>query len=119
MLEAAFQVAQAGTAQVVSLSLPEAMDSRDFDRLNEELLNLFASQPHAHWVLDLSGLDYMGSAALGLLVNIRQRIRQSGGLLVLCGLSPRLLRIFQTCCMERLFVIARTQAEAIREIQRR
>ena len=118
MVESAFQLTQAGPAQVVSLTLPESMDNHDFDQLNSQLLDLVASEPHARWVLDLTGLNHVGSATLGLLVNIRQRVRQSGGQLVLCGLSKGLLRIFQTCCMERLFVITRTRAEAIKEVAR-
>jgi len=108
--------AGAGQATVVALQLPQFMDSREFDRLNEQLLEVLGAQPRGRWVLDLSGVNYLGSSALGLMVNIRQRIRQSGGQLVLCCLSPRLLRIFQTCCMERLFLITRTVAEAIREV---
>jgi len=108
-----FELAQAGPAQVVSLRLPQAMDSSQFDRLNDELLTLLGAQPQGQWVLDLSGVSYMGSSALGLMVNVRQRVKQAGGQLVLCGLSPRLLQVFKTCCMERLFRIAKTREQAL------
>jgi anti-anti-sigma factor len=62
----------------------------------------------------MSRVNYMGSAMLGLVVNLRQQIRNASGELVLCGLSPRLLGIFRTCCMERLFTIVRTRADAIK-----
>lgn len=111
-----FHVAEAGPVHVVSLYLPQSMDSKEFDRLNEQMLGIFGARPEGRWVLDLSGLYYMGSSALGLMVNIRQRILQAGGRLVLSGLSPRLLQIFKTCCMERLFVIARSTGEALRAL---
>ena len=116
MAEDFFQVTRMGEAHLVTITLPQSMDSDEFDRLNEEMLGLFTSQPHARWVLDLTGLNYMGSSALGLMVNIRQRIKQSGGRLVLCGLSQRLHHIFQTCCMERLFRIVRNRDDALRAI---
>ena len=116
MAEDFFQVAQVGPASVVSLTLPESTDSNEFDRLNEDILVVFAERPDARWILDVTGLDYMGSSALGLLVNIRQRVIQGGGQLILCGLSPQLLRVFRTCCMERLFRIVKTQAEAVKAI---
>jgi anti-anti-sigma regulatory factor len=47
------------------------------------------------------------------MVNVRQRVKEARGRLVLCGLSPRLLQIFKTCCMERLFKIVRSRDEAI------
>lgn len=108
-----FELTQKESASIVSLRLPEAMDSSQFDRLNDEMLTLFGSQPQGRWVLDLSGVSYMGSSALGLMVNIRQRVKQAGGQLVLCGLSPRLLQVFKTCCMERLFRVARTLDQAL------
>jgi anti-anti-sigma factor len=108
-----YHVSKAGTVHVVDLTLPHALDIHEFDRLNEAMLELVRGEPEGQWVLDLSQLSYMGSAALGLLVNLRQQIKQSGGRLVLCGLSPQMLHIFKTCCMERLFKITKTRQEAV------
>jgi len=52
-------------------------------------------------------------------VNLRHRTKKAGGKLVLCGLAPRLIEIFRTCCMERLFTITRTRPEAVRLTARR
>ena len=98
----------------MELTIPESLDDADFDRLSESVLTVLAGQSQAGWVLDLTSLGYAGSALLGLIVNIRQRVRQSGGRLVLCGLSPRLLTIFQTCSLERLFRIVRNKEDALR-----
>jgi anti-anti-sigma factor len=108
-----YQLSKAGTVNVVDLTLPHTLDIQEFDRLNEAILSLVHGEPEGQWVLDLSRLSYMGSAALGLMVNLRQQIKQSGGRLVLCGLSPQLLQIFKTCCMERLFKIVKTREDAV------
>ena len=108
-----FRVSRAGTINVVDLTLPQTLDIHEFDRLNESILAIVRAEAEGQWVLDLSRLDYMGSAALGLMVNLRQQIKQSSGTLVLCGLSPQLLHIFKTCCMERLFKIVKTREDAI------
>jgi anti-anti-sigma factor len=98
--------------RVIRLSLPETMDSGDFDRLNDSILTAVAETASGGWVLDLSNLAYAGSSVLGLLVNLRTRIKQAGGRLVLCGLSENLLQTFRTCSLERLFVIRRTPQDA-------
>jgi anti-anti-sigma factor len=103
---------------VVELHLPEHLDSGEFDRLNEAMLKVFAEQPDAAWVLDLSRLSYMGSSVLGLMVNVRQRVKEADGRLALCGMSPRLHQIFRTCCLERLFVIKPDRAGAVRAVAR-
>lgn len=108
-----YRHSKSGTVNIVDLTLPPTLDIDEFDRLNESILELIRSEPDGQWVLDLSQLSYMGSAALGLLVNLRQQIKQSGGRLVLCGLSAQLLQIFRTCCMEKLFRIVKTRKDAI------
>jgi stage II sporulation protein AA (anti-sigma F factor antagonist) len=116
MSQPSFEVSQVGPVNVVLLRLPEIMDSHEFDRLNEELLAAVAGSPQGRWVLDLASLNYMGSSSLGLMVNLRQRIKQVGGQLVLCSISPPLMKIFQTCCLERLFTITRTRTEALHRL---
>jgi anti-anti-sigma factor len=113
MAEDLFHVTREGTVNVVELALPHTLDVDEFDRLNESILELVRGEPGGLWVLDLTQLEYMGSASLGLMVNLRQQIRHSGGRLVLCGMSATLARIFKTCCMERLFKIVKSRADAV------
>ena len=109
-----FRLESSDRAQVIELTLPQSLDSAEFDQLNESILGVVSSRKNERWVIDLSHVSYMGSAMLGLMVNVRQRVKQAGGRLVLCALSPRLLQIFQTCSLERLFTIARNRDEALR-----
>jgi anti-anti-sigma factor len=95
------------------------MDSLELDRLNEALLAAVAAAPSANWVLDLAGTAYMGSAVLGLLVNVRQRVKSAGGRLALCSLSPTLVGIFYTSSLHRLFAIHATRPDALASLPRR
>jgi anti-anti-sigma factor len=113
-----FQLKREDTVNVVELTLPQSIDSKEFEHLNEAISQLFVDPGGDLWVLDLSRLSYMGSSALGLMVNIRQQIKSAGGHLVLCGLSPRLVQIFHTCCLEQLFTIVKTREEALRQLKR-
>ncbi len=108
-----FQVSNVGGVRVVELDLPESLDSDEFNRLNDALFDAVSHNPGGALVLDLSRLQYVGSSVLGLMVNVRQRVKEAGGRLVLCGLSERLLQIFRTCSLERLFVIRRGRDEAV------
>ena len=108
------QVSQIGTVQVIELWLPETLDSEEFGRLNDSLIAAASGGgPDRALVLDLARLAYAGSSVLGLLVNVRQKVKEAGGRLVLCGLSDRLLQIFRTCSLERLFLIRRSRDEAM------
>src|SRR4051812_12714930 len=109
-----FRVHNEQSVQIVELNLPEYLDSTEFDRLNESMLGLFSENTHKSWVIDLAKVNYMGSAMLGMMVNFRQRVNSVKGRLVLCNVSPKLLDIIKTCCMDRLFPIAKTRTDAIK-----
>lgn len=112
-----YAINDSADVRVAELFLSDTLDVMEFDKLNEAMLQAVDSASSAPWVLDLSATTYMGSAVLGLLVNIRQRIKQARGTLVLCGLTPRLEQIFRACCMERLFTIVKTRNEAMERIR--
>lgn len=104
--------------RVLELRLPPQMDVISFDDLNLALTDEFDRAP-GDYIIDLSATDYVGSAVLGLLVNIRSRVRRSGGRLVLCRLSPRILEIFRVGSLESLFTISATRETAIETLARR
>jgi anti-anti-sigma factor len=108
-----FEVSQEETVNVLRLSLPDGIDAMEIDSVIDGVLASLNGKAQGPWITDLSDVTYMGSAMLGLMVNIRQRIREAGGKLILCGMKPQLLKIFQACCLERLFDIAKTRDDAI------
>jgi anti-anti-sigma factor len=110
-----FRVSTDASVNIIELALPEYLDSTEFDRLNESLMGLFNEKRPKGWIIDLSQVEYMGSAMLGMMVNFRQRVQKGKGKLVLCAVSPRLLEIIRTCCMDRLFPITKTRDEAIKQ----
>jgi anti-anti-sigma regulatory factor len=50
------------------------------------------------------------------MVNFRQFVKQTGGTLVLCGMSPRLAEIFRTCSLDRLFKTVPTRELAVKAL---
>jgi anti-anti-sigma factor len=101
-----------GNIQIIELRLPLQMDVLMFDDLNSALLSHIVAN-RGDYLIDLSRTDYVGSAVLGLLVNVRQKVRAAGGRLVLCQLSPRILEIFRIGSLQQLFTLATTRDEAL------
>ncbi|HEY1684253.1 MAG TPA: STAS domain-containing protein [Tepidisphaeraceae bacterium] len=114
-MQTLYRIGEAPQARVAELFLNDSLDEMEFDHLNESLLGAIDAAPSGKWVLDLTQTSYMGSAVLGLLVNLRQRIKHAHGILVLCGVSPQLEKILRACCMERLFTIVKTRDEAMKK----
>jgi anti-anti-sigma factor len=113
-----FQISQDSSANILQFNLPPILDSMEIDGLIDSVLGALDPKRAQFWVVDLSQVEYMGSSMLGLFVNMRERIRSGGGTLILCSMSPPLLRIFRTCCLERLFTIVKTRPDALAMLSR-
>lgn len=111
-----FTIKDVNSVNVIELTLPDMLDSVEFDKLNETMLHVFDGRTNESWVLDLSGVEYVGSAVLGLMVNIRQHVKAGKGRLVICALSKTLSDIFRASSLERLFTIAKTRADALKAV---
>ena len=109
-----YKLSQEHGVHVMELTLPIVVDPAEFDKLNEAIGDATDSAGGDRWVLDLRQVDYVGSALLGLLVNLRQRIKSGGGRLVLCGLSDHVNKALQTCSLHNLFTITSSRADAVK-----
>jgi anti-sigma B factor antagonist len=64
-------------------------------------------------VVDLSGVSFIDSVALGALVREAKRIRANGGTCVVVADDPRILRVFEITGLDRMFGIERSLAEGV------
>src|SRR5262247_1897063 len=72
-----FRVHNDRSINVLELHLPDQIDTAEFDTLNQSLLDVIQDRSQkagdgASWVIDLARVSYMGSAMLGMIVNLRQ-----------------------------------------------
>jgi anti-sigma B factor antagonist len=63
-------------------------------------------------VLDLSGVTFIDSMALGVLLGAVNRLKQDGGNLRLVVPNPELRRIFEISLLDRVFTLDSTREEA-------
>jgi anti-sigma B factor antagonist len=109
-----FRIMQEQETFVLELYIPAGIDASEFDRLNQRALAELEDKVGSDaWVLDSSMCRYVGSAALGFLVNIRQKINASGGTLILCNVAPSIASILRVSSLGRLFAMADTRETAI------
>ena len=73
--------------------------------LREELDELILQRQPRRLVLDLSRIEFMDSAGLGLLMGRYRLVRDLGGSMALTAPGPRVLKILRLAGMERFFEI--------------
>ena len=87
----------------------------DYSRSSElraELMGLL-KKPVARLVIDLTGVSYMDSSGVAVLVEALQTQRKRSQKLVLCSLQPKVKGIFEIARLHTVFTITATSAEAV------
>jgi anti-anti-sigma factor len=64
-------------------------------------------------IVDLSGVEYMSSAGLRVLLVVAKRTRASAGQLVLCGLTDPVRQVFELAGFLPLFTVEPSRDRAI------
>ena len=64
-------------------------------------------------IVDLTGVTFIDSCSLGLLVREAKRLRADGGECVIVADDPRILRVFVITGLDRMFGIERSLAEGV------
>jgi anti-anti-sigma factor len=67
-------------------------------------------------VVDLSGVGFAGSAALGNFVALQRLVRGKGGRIVICEVDPTVSEVFRASKLDSLFEFAPNRAIAIKAI---
>lgn len=69
-----------------------------------------------HVLVDLRNVRYISSNGLRVLLVALKNTQKRNGTLALCGLSPRLLEIFEMAGFDRVFLIFPTREQALRSM---
>lgn len=89
------------------LSVTGEIDVATAPQLREELVELVADGRN-RIVVDLSGVDFLDSTGLGVLVGGLKRVRTHDGELSLACAQPRVRRVFEITGLTQVFPIHET-----------
>lgn len=82
-----------------------------------EEINTIMSKGNNRFVLELSGVKYMNSSGLNILVNILTKARNAGGDVVVCNLSKKVSDLLVITKLDSIFHILPTEEEAIKKLK--
>lgn len=86
------------------VSVAGEIDVYTAPRLREEITELVAGGTY-HLVIDMSGVEFLDSTGLGVLVGGLKKVRAHDGSLQLVCNQDRLLKIFRITGLAKVFVI--------------
>jgi stage II sporulation protein AA (anti-sigma F factor antagonist) len=109
------EISIARSNEVVIVGVEGRLDSTTSSRLEGELLALIAKAEH-RLILDCSRLVYISSAGLRAVLLAAKRLRNAGGVLVLCSLSAAVQKVFDLAGFASIIPVRSSVTEALLEI---
>lgn len=74
------------------------------------------TQAKGRVLLDMAKVEYMSSAGISMLVQLREACGQAGGSLALSGLADPIADVLKTTKVDRLFTIAKNRDKALSKL---
>ncbi|BBW95730.1 anti-sigma F factor antagonist [Geobacillus sp. FSL W8-0032] len=93
---------------VLIVRLSGELDHHTAEALREQVTDVLENQGIRHIVLNLGQLTFMDSSGLGVILGRYKQIKNMGGQMVVCAVSPAVKRLFD---MSGLFKIIRLEAD--------
>jgi len=85
----------------------------DIEQVGTELGRKLDEQPVPDFVVDISGLDFIGSAAVALIVKLWKRGQERQGQMVVVNARPIIREVLEIAGLTRVWTIVETRAEAV------
>ncbi len=88
---------------VVSFNEPSIYGLSDVDKVNEELRQFVERDKPKKMIVDFSGVKFISSQMLGLLVDLWRKMTEYGGVVLISGIVPQLNRVFKITNLDKIF----------------
>ena len=106
-------VSQTKDIRIVEFQNHKILDEGNIADIGITLNAMIEETPSPKMLLDFVNVDHLSSAALGMLINANNKIKQKNGALRLTNIKPQILEVFVITKLNKLFRILPTREEAL------
>ena len=103
-----------GDVMVLDLS-GKIMGGPDHDRFKEEINDLIENG-YKDVILDFSGVPWINSTGLGILISGYHSLKNAEGSMKICSVKERVLSIFYISQLEKIFDVYETREKALESL---
>jgi anti-sigma B factor antagonist len=112
-------VIQEKDIRIVEFTHSKILDEGNIKDIGDALLRLIEEKEYPKLLLDFATVDHLSSAALGMLININDRVKQRNGQLRLTNIKQPIFDVFVITKLNKVFRILPSRAEALASFQQR
>jgi len=98
---------------VVSFVDTKIVTEENIQAVGDELYGLVEDEGHKQLLLNFGNVQYLSSAALGKLINLKKKVGVVKGKLKLCCIHPDLLEVFRITRLDQVFEIYAEEQAAL------
>lgn len=95
-----------------------SISSSGVEPIAQALRELVTEQQPPKVVIDFSRVRFISSMMLGLLVDVWRRMTEYGGQIRICGIDPRLTRVFKITHLDKIFTFSENLDQALGSFNR-
>ncbi len=103
MVESQLRVHDVQDAVVVGFRGESILDSLVIDSIARQLYALVDEKTAAKLVLDFSGVKFIASQAVGVLITLKQKADAAAGQMAICSMCDEIRRVFKIMNLEPMF----------------
>jgi anti-sigma B factor antagonist len=92
-------------ATIVSFTEEKILEEGQISTLQDSIMSVIDQADKINLILDFSGVQFLSSAVLGLLIRISKKVYEHDGKLKLCNIKPKIYEIFKITRLTKIFDI--------------
>jgi len=101
------------TDDIVLIYLKGHLDIYITGQIEKKIIEVISANPECNLIINLTDVDYVSSAGLGVFISIMSKLKKSQRKLALCSLNYTVRRIFNVVKFYDMFDVFKTEIEAI------
>lgn len=105
-------IRQGDLAVIVPAQEVENMSESALEQAAQMVLQPLRERPPGGIIVDLSGVDFVGSVFLSFLLRCHKIVKLQGSEMVLAGLSPKARELLRVTALDTIWALYDSQAEA-------
>lgn len=114
MAEIDMEITTEANATVVAFKSASMSDVDGIAAAAWRIRNFAESERPQTLIFDFEAVKFFSSQVLGLLLDVRKKLEESGGQVVVSGINPQLHRVFKITNLDKVFQFFPNRQEAIR-----
>ncbi len=101
---------------IVDFQEARLLEAQQIDAIGQALYRLVEEMDRKKLILDFSKVQFLASAAIGMLMTLHQKSTAIKGTFIICSLRRELMRVFEIMKLTKVFKFAANEDEALAQL---